>query len=550
MNKQLFIATTVASLVLSLVTGCQKSSDRQNNTAEVPTTIAEGSSSGGGSFGDESSMTILRWAADDLSGQIQNASRQIFKALPNGWTQQQLADVIRNVRPIDAEREKYKIPDVSRHGQRLMFDYRQDNNGKPFLTATRLFIDAYSHYDVNTRPKHEFYYTIEEVKLKLVHEAAHLLGLGVTKESDMTEARVFAKSLLQALDSDNFECLPSQPASQYIYTAFEVQGMLSSISVTAQEKKSEKTAQILAKKTRAYVFNRPSGRAAVPSNALNTPAISCQPKSDGTADCTDQTFDHGNSPGYITVFSPRSMDENFNLNTVRASILEGKREYGFKEGYFSWNLIDLRKAVATPEGYRSNYKWGQPYDINSNFDEYQDYKVTLSTPEKLELESYPHDKQENWNYYRSLGQAKIQIQFKNEKIQAARLLVTKNFNLWIESTENADLNVSVPLTCIHSFKPLEIPGKYIDRTKIHKTPPPLSRKRSVAASGAALSARSRASGLWPLASGLSPRVRGIGLWHPEPGPSAAPILSNCLFGTIFNDSFNSDSIRSSIARAI
>jgi hypothetical protein len=435
---------------LGLLSGCQQSS---NGPTRGPDPKVEGSSTGGGSFGDESSLTILGWASSDLANQISNSSPEIYSKLPKGWTQQRLAQVIHDVEPTKVDRESYSIPEVTRYGQRLMFNYGQRKDGTPFITATRLFVDAYSHYDVNTRPKQEFYYTIEEVKLKLIHEAAHLMGLGLSKESDMPEARTFAKSVLESLDSDNFECLPTTTPPRQIYTPLEV-GWTESGNIN--EPKEAREAKFFRTKTRAYVFNRPSGRAAVPTNI----SIPCKgiggPES--FSNCPSQN-DETASSGYITVFAPRSYDEKFDLTTIRKSIAQGIRDYGFKEGYFSWNLVDLRKAVLTEEGYRSNYKYSRENALNNTFSEYLDFFVTQSSPSKLELESYPPLQQENWAFYRSQGKSKIFITFTNGQISDAKLIVLKDYSRWLEDKEPNDYNVQVPLTCIRSYKPLKVVDK-------------------------------------------------------------------------------------------
>lgn len=72
------ISAFVLTITLVMGAGCQNSSRR--DLAE------EGSSSGGGGFGDESSLTILHWAADDLATQIEHSSPEIYARVPTGWT--------------------------------------------------------------------------------------------------------------------------------------------------------------------------------------------------------------------------------------------------------------------------------------------------------------------------------------------------------------------------------------------------------------------------------------------------------------------------------
>lgn len=413
MNSLKWLAL-VACLVL---VACQPP---KRSKSEGSRTGGDGSSTGGGSFGDESSLTILRWAANDLSAQIKNSSPEIYRSLPAGWTQERLANVIANVEPLPAQQESHKVPEVSRYGQRLMFNYGNKSDGTPFITATRLFMDSYSSYDVNSRPRQDFYYTLEEVKLKLAHEAAHLLGLGLSKETDMPQARQFAKALLESLDSDNVECINKSALPTESFTAFRARGV------------SEDT---LKGWKRAYVFNRPTGKAAVP---LGT----------------------GEADGDITVFAPRSYEEKFDVTAIEDSVLKGVRKYGFKEGHFSWSLVDLRKAVSTENGFKSNYKYEQQADMNNHFSEYMDFKVLHSSNTSLLLESYPPLEQENWEFYRSQGKSQIALQMENGKITDAKVIILKAYNRWLgpEDTAPNETHIEVPLTCVRSFKPLA-PGR-------------------------------------------------------------------------------------------
>jgi hypothetical protein len=457
----LFILASVTATIS--VVRCQrpggKASSPETPAAAAPTkgphSSVEGSSTGGGSFGDESSLTILRWAAKDLSNEIRHSSPEIYKDLPNGWTQERLAEIIANVEPTVANQEVYKIPEVSRYGQRLMFNYGKRDDGSPFITATRLFVDAYSSYDVNSQPKQDFFYKIEEVKLKLAHEVAHLLGLGVSKETDMLEARAFSKSLMASLDSDNFECIPKEAPPIEVYGPLVMSQFSFDKSLAGDGRKKE----FREKSTRTYVFNRPTGKAAVPSSSTTSCLEHNGMADQGIAQCPSSNSQDKNSSGNITVFAPQSYDEHFWVPSIRKSILEGIREYGFKEGYFSWKLVDLRKAVLTDEGYKSNYKYSREPDLNNQFADYMDYRVMQSSASKLTLESYPSLEQESWEFYRSQGKSQILIQFDNGKIVDSKLILLKSYNLWLEDKTPNDINLSVPLTCVRAFKPLEMPNR-------------------------------------------------------------------------------------------
>lgn len=446
-------------LVVCLMSACAKGGNRnaqgapaagQTAPATGPALREEGSSSGGGSFGDESSLAILRWAAEDLAREISNSSPELYKDLPQGWSRERLAQMIRDVEPTSKTRETYKVPEVSRHGQRLMFDYRRREDGSLYITATRLFMDAYSHYEVNRRPKHEFGLTLEEVKLKLVHEVAHHLGLGLSKETDMPEARRFAKSVLEALDSDNVECLPTNAPPKSVYSPLEISslGEAGAAGTPGDE--------FFANKTRAYLFNRPSGRAAVPSNVGKSCKIPDGKQGVTISLCSPLTGEADTAEG-INVFAPKNYDASFDLKNVKKSVLEGQRGYGFKEGYFSWALIDLRKAVLTEEGFKSDFKYERAALTNSTFYSYMDFFPTKSDATTLELESFPPLKQENWDFYRSQGRSKIQVRFQDGKVAEAKLIVVNDYNLWLDRDKPAaEINVEVPLTCVRSFKPIQM----------------------------------------------------------------------------------------------
>ncbi len=461
--KFAWFQTKILICVIGLfASACSPSQNRQNHgPTNAPKNQDDGSSSGGGSFGDESSLAILRWAADDLAMQIENSSPEIYKNLPAGWTKEKLAKIIRDVEPTSKNRETYRVPDVSRYGQRLMFNYGKTPEGTPFITSTKLFMDAYSHFEVNSRPKHDFYATLEEVKLKLAHETAHLMGLGVSKETDMTEARKFALGLMKALDSDNIECLPAASLPRESYPPLEAGSIDSGLDNTKYSEESPEETQrqaqeYLDEKTRAFVFNRPSGRSAQPNNY----EARCRelPTNGGTTvrKCRDDERDQKYSSGHISVFAPRDYEGSFGLLSVMTTVETGQREYGFPEGYFSFNMIDLRKAVLGEAGYRSNYKYSKEVRMNDSFDDYMDYRILKTSIHELEFESFPALMQENWSNYRSAGMHRVQIGFKDGKVSTAKLVITKDHSQWFdEKVIVPEIRIEIPLNCVRSFKALD-----------------------------------------------------------------------------------------------
>lgn len=345
------ISAAILTLTLVMGAGCQNSSGKS--------TPSEGSSSGGGGFGDEASMTILHWASEDLADQIENSSPEIYAKLPSGWTQKRLADVIRNVRPRKEKNER--APEISRYGLRLIF---ADVQAEGYITATQLFLDTYSSYEVNKLPKASFFATIEEVKLRMVHEAAHLMGLGNTQATDTPEARKFAEALMDALDRDNVECMPSEKPPKEMFTSQE--------EITSQFSTIETEEQVQ-KHNLAFVINRASGRGMSLTNAAPN-------NMDGV------------------VFG----DNRFDFQQVEMRLVRGLKAFGGEDGTFSWNAVDERKAVITDEGYRSDYKYS-----DKGIDTHLDFKVVESDAAGLVMETLA--RQESPEYRNSEGRLKIEI---------------------------------------------------------------------------------------------------------------------------------------------
>lgn len=430
-------------LVLTLIlSACSKDPGRPD----------DGSSSGGGSFGDESSLMILKWASEELSNQILNSSPELYSDLPAGWTRERLAQIIRDVEPTPADRETYAVPEVVRHGQRLMFDYRTRPDGTPYITATRLFVDAHSHFEVNSKPKYEFKAVIDEIKLKLAHEAAHHMGLGLSKQSDMPQARAFANSLMASLDSDNIECMP-------------VQDGIPRELADARAAHNQTSADQFAETAMAWAINRPTGKGIAPSSSqhgcyLIDPVTEADYVEGDPTKCSADGPDSFISPRTYP-FAPHSYAEVFDLNTLRRAIRSGARSYAMKDGnYFSWKRIDKRDVVFTELGYRSasdNSLRINPYDREES--NYIDFEIKKNTPSELELLSYPGDMQQTWSYARSQGKASLQISIAEDgKILESKLHILQSFNAWIDDPiQSPAIDIEMQLKCVRSFKKIALP---------------------------------------------------------------------------------------------
>jgi hypothetical protein len=168
-------------LLLSLAVGCTAQKGPQGPAgpaggAKDAPTPTMGSSSGGGGFVDENSTIILKQAADGLAGMIQFSSHGIYKNLPLGMTQEKLADLIKNVRYLP-------FVERNRQGRSLMFDYGTDKEGE-YIVALKPFFVAYSSFPVKFATDESLVNVIMDVRLKLAHEAAHHLGIGIQNDED------------------------------------------------------------------------------------------------------------------------------------------------------------------------------------------------------------------------------------------------------------------------------------------------------------------------------------------------------------------------------
>jgi hypothetical protein len=161
-----------------------------------------GSEGGGGGFGDENSNFLLTRAKSFTSGMIRKANPGVFENLPNKWTQERLARLIENIHS-----EPNTI--VYRYDRELMFDYKTPEKGEPYLVATSLFFRAHSSVPTISMTQQDLGPYLQSIRVMLLHEAAHVLGIGTTEKSNY-KARVFALDLLYRLASNNISCKVDQ----------------------------------------------------------------------------------------------------------------------------------------------------------------------------------------------------------------------------------------------------------------------------------------------------------------------------------------------------
>jgi hypothetical protein len=248
MKNSMLTLLIASSLILSA--GCA----RKNAGHGDKQTDVEGTSSGGGGFGDENSMRLLGWAKKVVSNAIRQVNPQALQGLPQGWTQERLARLIDHVHA-----EPNRV--VYRYGRELMFDYKIPKNGEPYLIATSLYFRSHASVPLNSlmAPQREPY--IREIRTKLLHEMAHVLGIGLTEDTDH-KARGFAVHLItNILSKNNVACFTKEVPESY-------QGRVPDETVEAEVRAELKNSpqdileqRIAEAKARPYywIVNRPFG---------------------------------------------------------------------------------------------------------------------------------------------------------------------------------------------------------------------------------------------------------------------------------------------------
>lgn len=202
--KKLMLVTLIAGSLFAAV-GCAKKNS--SNGGGKPTD-SDGTSSGGGGFGDENSMLLLNWTKKVVAAYFRQSNPDVFAGLPPGWTAERLARLIENTHA-----EPNKV--VYRYGRELMFDYKIPKSGEPYLIATSLYFRAHSAIPVNSLWPTQKEPYIRELRMKLLHEAAHVLGFGLSEKTDI-KARAFAIYLTtQVFPRNNVVCSTKDVPDNY-----------------------------------------------------------------------------------------------------------------------------------------------------------------------------------------------------------------------------------------------------------------------------------------------------------------------------------------------
>lgn len=198
----------LAILPLCLVLGaCQFEASKDSAVPAPVVPQSEGNSSGGGGFGDESSMQLLKATQQIVARALRQTNPEVFKSLPKDWSPERLAKLIENVRP-----EPNKV--VSRYNRELMFDYVVPKEGEPYLIATSLFFRAFASVPASTMQSGDLEPYYRMLRIRLLHEAAHVLGIGTSEETDY-KARVFATYLGVAIWNNNVVCTANEVPQDY-----------------------------------------------------------------------------------------------------------------------------------------------------------------------------------------------------------------------------------------------------------------------------------------------------------------------------------------------
>ena len=174
---------TIVTLVASHIVGLAFSS---NSFAR------SGATSGGGGYVTKNSRVLLKTSSRELAQALKRSSPLLFKNFPAKWTQARYAALFDDVREMP-------LKDKRRDGSDLIFDYGVDRKG-PYIAALRPFFHLYGSVPVKFKEERALEEIKWDIKLKLIHESGHLLGLN----EDQSEE--FSMRMLRAMESDVIHC--------------------------------------------------------------------------------------------------------------------------------------------------------------------------------------------------------------------------------------------------------------------------------------------------------------------------------------------------------
>lgn len=196
-----------------------------------------GGSDGGGGFQYPNAKLLLKVVSEPLAKSVEAMDDKAFQNFPSHLRRIELAQIIRTV--VSKPEEHKERENASGELEGLMFDYDRnycDEKGcGPRIIALKPFFDAYKGLPVAQLEKQWtkekiYLLTLEDVRQRLVHEAAHLLNIGTTAKTD-SDADVFYERLMKAAKSQFIFCQASDWATYYardnksydVYEAFLIQ---------------------------------------------------------------------------------------------------------------------------------------------------------------------------------------------------------------------------------------------------------------------------------------------------------------------------------------
>ncbi len=158
-----------------------------------------GGANGGGGFQYTNSKKFLRTVTVELIEEIKALPDFLFRNLK--FSKLDMIRIIRNVRHWDKIENSRINPDGDVEG--LMFDYGVASDVGPYIAALKPFFESYQMLPMleiesikrNKRQLPEFYVlNVKEVKRRLVHEFAHLLGKNEQQAAEFAEDFFKAKN--------------------------------------------------------------------------------------------------------------------------------------------------------------------------------------------------------------------------------------------------------------------------------------------------------------------------------------------------------------------
>lgn len=175
---------------------------------------ANGATSGGGHEVKENSLPLLNYLKTTMVGMFERAAPSAFADLPNGWTVNDIIEVIQNISEIDDSHR--------RSTAELMFDYTEGVNGsKGRVYATQWYFITWASFPYRNYERTGnlrglvFEDEVQGLIISIFHEISHLIlnhgprGRNLPNEQADEEAKQLAFQLLNTLERDFIICKAS-----------------------------------------------------------------------------------------------------------------------------------------------------------------------------------------------------------------------------------------------------------------------------------------------------------------------------------------------------